>query len=109
MNLKLLSNQLTKIYNTLGNQWIVDNFISEPFVFRVFVRKGDFNDLHDYEVEIYTDRPFPQNFEYREKKKFDGAHHSTVNQKFKDLTNYVERFGDFRKTLGVKFMDLSYK
>jgi len=111
MNLGTLSKQLTKLYNTLGNTWLIENFETEPFEFRVFVRKGDHDDLRDYEVEVYTDRLMPESFKYKESKVkgFDGAHISVIQNHFKKLADYVDRFGDFRKTLGVTFMDKEYK
>lgn len=110
MNLKLLSSQLTKIYNTLGNEWLTQNFETEPFDMRVFVRKGGHPDyLHDYEVEIYTDRKVPKTLKYKEgiKPNKSGAHISYIIGYFKDLAKYVDSsFGDFSKTLGVTFMDV---
>ena len=109
MNLGILSKSLSKIYNTIGNNWLTENFETEPFEFRVFVRKGGHDDLHDIEVEVYTDRPVPNSLKYREelKKSADGVHISVIQSYFKDLASYVDSsFGEFRKTLGVNFMDL---
>ena len=109
MTLPQLSKSLTSIYNKLGNLWIVENLISEPFDFRVYVRKGDNSDLTDYVVEVYTDRPIPKTLQYKDPEKHkgaDGIHHSVLSYKFKQLANYVDTFGDFKKTLGVQFMDL---
>ena len=111
MNPSILAKQLTKIYNTLGNDWLVQNYETEPFDFRVYVRRGQGDDLHDYEVEIYSDRLIPKDFKYRNKKNgIDGSHISFVQNFFKNLATYVDgSFGDFQKTLGVKFMDMDYK
>ena len=111
MNLKILSNQLSKLYNTLGNEWLVNLVETEPFDFRVFVRRADSpDDLHDYEVEIYTDRQMPKSFRYRQNKNsslYEGIHLSVVSNYFKNLAKYVDpSFGEFRKTLGVSFMDV---
>lgn len=109
MNLKLFSEQLSKIFNTLGNDWLVENFITEPFDMNVVVRKGGTDDLRDYEVEIYTDRTLPHTFEYREgiKPHYYGAHISKIQSYFKELLDYIDpTFGVFRKTIGVKFMDV---
>jgi len=111
MTLPQLSKALTSIYNTLGNDWIVENLVSEPFNFRVYVRRGDHTDLQDYVVEIYTDRPIPETIPFRnpseQPSKADGIHHSVLRNKFKEMAKYVDNFGGFRKTLGVQFMDLS--
>ena len=112
MNLKLLSNQLSKIYNTLGNDWLVSNYETKPFEFRVFVRKGDDKDLRDYEVEVYTDRFVPNTFKYKDnnRNKMDGSHISVIENHFKNLATYLDTsFGEFRKTIGVTFMDKDYK
>ena len=110
MTLPQLSKALTSLYNSLGNAWIVENLESEPFEFRVFVRRGDNDDLTDYVVEVYTDRPIPHTIPYKNPSKqptrADGIHYSVLRNKFEDLCDYVDRFGGFRKTLGVKFMDL---
>lgn len=84
-------------------------FDFSSFIFRVNVRKGNDDDLTDYVAEVYSDRPIPKTFQYKDPKKhknLDGIHHSVLSYKFKKLANYVENFGDFKKTLGVKFMDL---
>lgn len=108
MKLADLSKSLTKIYNLFANEWIVDNFDSEPFDFRVYVRKGEVDDLTDYVVEVYTDRPIPHTLYYkdRESHRADGVHYSTVIHKLKELASYIDNFGHFRNTLGVQLMDL---
>lgn len=109
MNLKQLSAALSSLYNTVGNKWLTDNFETKPFDFRVFVRKGDNDDLTDYVVEVYSDRPIPKAMNYKDKSKpVHGIHYSVVQHKFKELAEYIDTFGDFRKTLGVKLMDLIY-
>ena len=109
MTLPQLSKSLSYVYNKLGNLWIIENLNSEPFDFRVYVRRGDHDDLTDYVAEVYTDRPIPKIIPYKDPKKHKGSngiHHSVLSSKFKELANYVDTFGDFRKTLGVEFMDL---
>ena len=110
MTLPQLSKALTSLYNSLGNAWIVENLESEPFEFRVFVRKGDHTDLHSFVVEVYTDRPIPHTIPYKDSSKqptrANGIHYSVLRNKFEDLSDYVDRFGGFGRTLGVKFMDL---
>jgi len=103
-----LSKALTKIYNTFANEWIVDNFVSEPFDFRVFVRKGDSSDTTDYVVEVYTDRPIPHTLHYKdhEGQAAWGIHYTELINKLKELAQYVDNFGHFQKTLGVQLMDL---
>lgn len=111
MTLHQLSKSLTTIYNKLGNDWITENFESEPFDFRVYVRRGDRgDDLQDYIIEVYTEKPFPDTLLYKPERKknnwVDQVHYSVVIQKFKELANYVDTFGSLGKTLGVKLMDL---
>lgn len=113
MTLPQLSKALTAIYNKLGNEWITENFESEPFDFRVYVRRGDNDDLQDIIAEVYTDRPFPELLTYKEnvKKNFraDGVHNFVVRTKFKELANYIDTFGGMGRTLGVVLMDLETK
>jgi hypothetical protein len=112
MTLPQLSKALTSVYNSLGNEWITENLVSEPFDFRVYVRKGDEIDLYSYVVEVYTDRPIPKIIPYKDPSKqpskADGIHYSKLQSKFKELANYVETFGGFGKTLTVEFMDLKH-
>lgn len=112
MNLKILSNQLSKIYNTLGNDWLTKNFETEPFNFRVFVKRDYEPDaLGDYLVEVYTYDLIPKVFKYREEVKkdklADGIHYSVLSNKLKELIKYVvPNMGDFRNTFEVRLMDL---
>lgn len=110
MTLQQLSKALTSLYNNLGNEWIVENLKSEPFKFTVYVRKGDDSDLTDYVVEVYSDRPIPKNMSYRNPSEqssgAEGIHYSVIQHIFKQMIDYVEKFGDFRRTIGVKLMDL---
>ena len=53
MTLPQLSKSLTSIYNTLGNRWLTENYETEPFDFRVYVRRGDDTDLTDFVAEVY--------------------------------------------------------
>jgi len=39
--MKNLNTILEKIYNTLGNKYLTDNFDTEPFEFKVKLRKGN--------------------------------------------------------------------
>ena len=108
MTLQQLSKALTSIYNTLGNEWITENFISEPFEFRVNVRMGDKpSDLYNIIVDVYTERPIPRFIPYKEGRVWaDGIHHSVLSNKLKELANYIERFGEFGRTLGVNLVNL---
>ena len=110
MTLPQLSKALSSLYNSLGNEWIVNNLDSEPFKFRVYVRKGDDSDLYDYVIEVYSDRPIPRTIPFKDPSKqpskADGVHYSVIRNKFKELARYIEDFGNFRRTLGVDLMDL---
>jgi len=110
MTLQQLSKALTSVYNTIGNDWITENLVSEPFEFKVYVRKGDSTDLYSYVIEVYTDRPIPETIPYKDPSnqisRADGIHISVMRDKFKKLANYIETFGGFGKTLGIDFMDV---
>lgn len=110
MNLAKLSTQLTKVFNSLGNKWLTDNFEIEPFDFRVYLRKGDPDDTANYVAEVYTERPIPFTIEYKEGKSpnwADGIHNSVLSNYLKGLVEYVESFGGFGKILRVELMDIS--
>lgn len=112
MNLAQFSGQLTKLFNRLGNQWLTDNFETEPFDFKVYVRKGDSSDLTNYVVEVYTDRPIPLTIKYKKGKGphgVDGIHYSVLSGYLKNLISYVREFGGLGQTLGVELMDTSMK
>lgn len=110
MNLLWLSNTLEKLYNTLGNDYLTQNFHTEPFEFKVKVRRGIHDeDLHDYVVEVSADRKIPKSFKYKDdvpKKRFsDGIDISVLRNLFKEYASYIDpTFGDFRKTIGVNFL-----
>lgn len=107
MNLPKVASQLTKLYNTLGNKWLTDNFHIKPFDFRVYLRKADLTEPYDYIAEVYSDRPIPQFFQYKE-----GMSDMSVETFFslrnhlKSLATYVDDFGSYDKFLGLKLMDV---
>lgn len=82
MKLDALSNILEKVYNKLGNKYLTDNFITEPFEFKVKVRYVGDDEYYDYIVDVYSTPDIPKSFEYkpeiRERDKYDGIHF--VNQ-----------------------------
>lgn len=104
-----LSNILTKLYNKLGNKYLVDNFITEPFEFKVNVRIGSPYEYHGYYAEVYSIPDMPEDFRYKpevrkEKNKLaDGVHISVVINEFQKMIEYVnpERKG----LIGVNFMN----
>jgi hypothetical protein len=106
--MKDLDKKLEKVYNTLGNKYITDNFISEPFEFRVKIRRGDRDDdLQDYIVEVYSIPNMPKSFTYKpEKNEFlNGIHISVLKSKFKEFIKYVDSsFGGYGGTVGVNFI-----
>lgn len=107
--MKNLNTILEKIYNTLGNKYITDNFDVEPFEFKVRIRKADRDDdLQDYIVEVYSTPNLPRNFDYKDGKRdsVNGIHISVLGGKFKEFIQYVDSsFGQFRKTVGIRFMN----
>lgn len=111
MNLKILSNQLSKIYNTVGNEWLTRNFKTEPYDFKTFVKRGDIDDTVDYIVEVYTHDLIPKDFEYRDEianeKKTKSANHTILTNKLKELIKYIiPTTDDLKNTFSVKLMDL---
>jgi len=100
---------LEKIYNTLGNKYLTDNFDTEPFEFKVRLRKGDRDDdLQDYIIEIYSVPDMPDGFNYKSGKRngSDGIDISVFKHKLKEFINYVDSsFGGFGRTVGIRFMN----
>jgi len=112
MNLTELSNILTKVYNTLGNNYIMENYISEPFEFKVNVRYGNPYEYYDYYAEIYSVPDIPEYFKYKPevKKKLNkigaGVDIKIIELKFKQMISYVDP--DRAKKTGVLFNNRSY-
>lgn len=111
MTLPTLSKALTSVFNSLGNQWLIENSDESPFQFKVFVRRADIGDYKgDLIAEVYTDRPVPWEMKYKKNSEkgaqgIDGFHNSVLSNKLEELANYVDVFGGFGKTLAVEFMD----
>ena len=110
MNLTELSNILTKLYNTVGNRYIAQNFISEPFEFKVNVRYGDPYEYHKYYVDVYSIPDMPEFFKYtpelrkKEKKDVVGVYVNVIELKFKSLIEYVDN--ERKGLIGVNFMNV---
>lgn len=100
---------LEKIFNMLGNKYLTDNFDTEPFEFKVKLRKGDRDDdLQDYIIEVYSVPDMPDSFNYKSGKRngSDGIDISVFKHKLKELINYVDSsFGGFGRTVGIRFMN----
>lgn len=110
MNLKSLSRGLTRLYNNLGNKYLTDNFITEPFEFDVNVREGNReDDYHHFIIEVNTDRKLPSTFAYRKQKEgrvADGIHISVLAREFKEWARAVDpNFRLPHGTVGVKFLN----
>lgn len=108
MKLDALSNILEKVYNKLGNKYLTDNFITEPFEFKVKVRYDRDDEYYDYIVDVYSTPDIPKSFEYkpeiRERKKTDGIHISVLKNEFKEMIEYVD--DSFSKRIyGVNFVN----
>jgi len=100
---------LGKLFNTLGNAYLTKNFQTGPFEFKVNFRKSEDDDLQDYIIEVYSIPDIPRRFTYKPSKKndLDGIHISVLKHKFREYIKYVDpTFGEFRKTVGVKFMNV---
>lgn len=109
MNLTQLSNVLEKIYNTLGNKYLTDNFITDPFEFKVKVRYGTDEDYYNYIIEVYSVPNIPQSFYYkpevkkRDNKQADGIDITVLAYEFKNMIEYVD--GSYKTGTGIKFMN----
>ena len=107
--MKDLSKVLEKVFNVLGNEYLTNNFDIEPFEFKVKIRRGDKDDdLQDYIIEVYSIPDMPRSFTYKSGKVngTDGIHISVLGNKFRELIRYVDSsFGEFRKTVGIRFMN----
>ena len=106
MNLTELSNALTRVYNKLGNKYILDNFFSEPFEFKVKVRYGESDEYHKYYVDVYSVPDMPRFFTYRPEKK-KNAFLTDVNfigLKFKSMIEYID--SERKGLIGVNFMNV---
>jgi len=109
INPKEISSALEKIYNTMGNNYLTSNFITEPFEFKVnFVRTPEDESLWDYVIRVESTPKMPESLEYRNKKTpngVDGVHKSVVQHNFKKYIYYIDpTFGSFRKTVGLVFV-----
>jgi len=108
MNLTQLSSILGKVYNRLGNKYLTDNFITEPFDFKVKVRYGEWNEYYDYIIEIESTPDIPKSFRYKpevkkEKNKWaDGIDISVLKHEFKEIYKYVDMPP---KSVEVKFVN----
>lgn len=108
--LRQISSSLNSIFNTLGNNWIVENFELEPFNFRVYLRQTGHDEEHlgKYIAEIYTDRFVPRNLKLSKKhrkKGKDSVSYTTIEKKFKELSKYL----DLKDGIEMKLMELDYR
>lgn len=107
MNLTQLSDSLEKIYNKLGNKYLTDNFITEPFEFKVKVRYGTDDDNHKYVADVYSIPDVPRDFDYKPELKkikiIDGIHRSVLNFKFQEMIEYVDL--SKKGQIGINFVN----
>lgn len=109
MNLTLLSEILEKVYNTLGNKYLTNNFITEPFEFKVKIIYDRDNPYYDYEIQVYSIPDIPKSFFYKpevkeEKKAWaDGIDISVLANEFKQYIQYVDPTS--KRYYGFKFMN----
>jgi hypothetical protein len=107
--MKLSPKTIEKIFNTIGNEYLVSNFETEPFEFKVNIRRDRNHELYDYIVEINSTPAIPETLKYRPEigKRSDGAHISVLRNEFKNFIRYVDSsFGGFGNILGVEFMNV---
>ena len=113
MNLTQLSTMLEKLYNKLGNRYLTKNFITEPFEFEVKLRYDRDDEFFDYIIDIYSNPPMPQRFEYRpevkedKNKTTDGVHISVIRSEFKKMFEYIDT--NNKRYVGVVFMNVEQK
>lgn len=107
MNLTQLSFILEKVYNKLGNNFLTRNYITEPFEFKVNVRYRPDDEISDYIIEVSSDRPMPESFEYKpeikKEKNLDGSHISVIKNEFKKMYEYVEPVDSRKRYVRVNF------
>lgn len=110
MNLTELSNILTKVYNTIGNRYIIENYTVGPFEFKVIVRYGYPYEYHDYYAEVYSVPEIPEYFRYKpevrkEKKKLSPiVDFKIVELEFKETISYIDL--ERASKIGVNFMNV---
>lgn len=107
--MKNLNNVFEKVFNTLGNKYLTDNFDTEPFEFKVKIRKGNREeDLQDYILEVHSVPDMPDSFLYKSGKRngSDGIDISVFKHQLKEFIKYVDTsFGGFARTIGIRFMN----
>lgn len=107
MNLTTLSTILTKLFNNLGNKYLTDNFVTEPFEFVVKVRYGDNDEYHKYVADVYTKPAMPESFNYKpeikKEKIVDGIDISVFKYQLRQMIEYT----GFRGTdqTGINFVN----
>jgi len=107
--MKGLSNILEKVYNKFGNKYLVSNFETEPFEFKVNVRDGGVDDLYDYVVEVYSTPAIPDTLKYKPgiSTTYNGAHITVIKNEFKKQIKFIDPyFGNFGRIYGVEFMNI---
>ena len=107
MRMSELSSKLEKMYNLLGNKYLTDNFITQPFDFKVKVVYGDEYDYFDYKVEVYSIPDIPKSFMYKpevkKNKVADGIDISVLKNEFKNYINYLGLKNS--SIYGIEFMN----
>lgn len=102
-----ISSALEKIYNTMGNRYLTDNFNTEPFKFKVdIVRTQGDASMWDYVIRVESTPKMPESLQYKKKDTpVDGIHQSVLRNNFKKYIYYIDpTFGTFRKTVGLVFV-----
>lgn len=109
MNLYNTSKTLTKLFNSLGNSYITETFDEEPFLFSVYLKRGDpMFDEKDYLAEVHTTRFIPKMFRSKKNPK-KTVSVEKVRQKFEEMTSYLDIVANEGKTIQVRFMDMDYR
>ena len=109
MNLTQLSEMLEKLYNKLGNRYLTRNFNTEPFEFQVKIKYNRDNELYDYIIEVYSNPPMPNTFDYRpevreeQNKTAYGANISVIKGEFRKMYHSIETNENRKRFAGVVF------
>lgn len=113
MDLTTLSSVLGKVYNTLGNNYLIQNFITEPFEFDVKVIYDRDDEIADYIIKVFSKPAMPLSFYYtpeiKREKNLDGVDISVIKEKFKEIYKYIETGNTTKKFVRVQFMNLKQK
>jgi len=118
-----LNEPLTKMVNTVVNSYLKKHTDTDVvYNFTVTVRKaynepfvgynaGSHGEPYNYVIEIDSDIPFPESFEYNDKKtnRVSGFHNSIIKSEIKQFLPYMGiDSSSFGNVFGISFTNLQY-